>query len=488
MNSNHPGSFRRAKSTLGVLLLCGVPALVWAGGSPIKSAKSLASKVKKAEKYIAKKHIKLAKLLKKKDFKWEAYLEAKYALRLDADNKSASKLLPKFPPLPSTKKNDDYKKAVAEFAKLAESKLGELLERGKKGEMSSEDLTPLAVRVLQYSPDHAVAREVLGFTGSAKKWSNARFDKLAGAYQAALTKAPQGKVVQKRFPKLEAALGLSLKYRESDKFIVAGATASDEILINTLKAAEVAYGAFHNDFFGVEGVFSSPDARPTTGVKLKPMGKSMFLLLDNNEQHERFLDKVVSDANMKVRGKKLAFLATGWQPEKIRIFESRANKAHSQEWAALMTTLLMVKARFGDNRPPYVVQGLGRYYSCHISQRAFLKVVAGGTMSDAEKDAFRRGDFMQLRWTARWAYDHWRAPLPCEFGLSKSIDAMNRGDVGVATAFIEFLMAKHPGRLLKFLQVADSRKQSLQKSYSQAFEKAKKEFDQEFLDWFVRNY
>jgi hypothetical protein len=469
------------------------PALALAKGSPIKSKKSLDSKLKSIRRDLSKRHLKLAKkLVKKKKSKqeWASWLEAKSALRADPKNKQAARILPKFEPFPPKKVNPKYTKSRAQIDLYAKQKLGSLLERGQRGNLTNDELAPVAQALLQYWTDHLKAREVLGFQGRAKKWTDQLQRNKVALYKRAMTKVAEPKDVGNQFPVLAKALGLTLIARESKHAFIVSQSQNLQSIIRVGKAADVAYAAFHKDFFGVGDLFEGAGDRATTGVKLKKLGKPVYLLLNGHTQHQVFLDKVVTDANKKVRGQKLSFVSTLFMEGKHRILvlESRMGVSHCEEWAALLMTRLCLDGRFGKGRPAYVIQGLMRYYSGQVSGRAFLKVVAGGTMSDANKELLRRGDFDQLRWTARWAYDHFRAPLPAKLGLAKALSAMNRGDLGIATAFVEFLMEKQPGLFVKFLQTADSKKKSIDAAFQEVFGKTPEEWDKAFLEWFKRRY
>ncbi|MDF1667779.1 MAG: hypothetical protein P1V97_38940, partial [Planctomycetota bacterium] len=461
--------------------------------SPISSKRSLDSKLKSITKDLAKKHLKLAKKLvksKKNKQEWASWIELKCASRADPSNRSVEKLMPKFEPFPPKKVNPNYNKARKEIDLYAKKKLGELLERGQRGKLSNSDLEPVATALIAYYSDHLKAREVLGFKGRSRKWLNDRQLQISASFQNALKKVPEPKDVGNKFPRLAQVMGLTLLVRETDHCMVAGEGKNLQAIMRVARAAEVAYAAIHKDMFGVGDLIKREGDRATTGVKLKAFKKPLFLVLDSVGQHQVFLDKVVTDGNLKVRGKNLAFISSGWKAStgNVLILESRMGATHCEEWAGMLMTFVCLRQRFGSNRPAYVVQGLARYYSGQVSGRAYLKVVAGGTMSDANKELMRRGDFDQLRWTARWAYDHFRAPLPVKRGMSKAMAAMNRGDLGIATALVDFMLEKHSGLLVKFLQIADSKKKTTDVAFQETFGKSPEEWDKEFLAWFKLNY
>lgn len=476
-----------------LLISLAAPTVAFAKGSPISSKKSLDSKLKTIKKDLAKKHLKLAKKLvksKKNKQEWASWIELQCAQRVDPANRSVTKMMPKFEPFPPKKVDPGYTKARMGIDLYAKKKLGELLERGQRGKLSNTDLEPVATALLAYYTDHLKAREVLGFKGRARKWLNDRQLQISASFQKALKKVPEPKDVGNKFPRLAQTMGLTLIFRETDHCMVAGESKNLQAMLRVARAAEVAYAAIHKDMFGVGDLIERGGNRATTGVKLKPFGKPLFLVLEGTAQHQVFLDKVVTDGNLKVRGKNLSFISSGWKAAKgnVLILESRMGATHCEEWAGMLMTFVCLRQRFGSNRPAYVIQGLARYYSGQVSGRAYLKVVAGGTMSDANKELMRRGDFDQLRWTARWAYDHFRAPLPVSKGLSKAMAAMNRGDLGISTAFVDFILETHPGLLVKFLQIADSKKKTTDVAFQEAFGKSPEEWDKEFLAWFKLNY
>lgn len=472
---------------LGLLLsLCASSA--FAKGSPIRSAKTLASKQKRLEKELVKRHMRILKKLRKKKHEWESYLEMRAILRLDPGHRQARKWLPAIPPMVSTAPSKDYPSARNELDLFAGKKLSEVLDRGLKGGLKGGDVESLALRILEYRPDHTTARRALGFSGDKiPGWEDARQKALRRAYAKARGRARSEAVAKSPFPKLEKSLGMKLAWRKSDHAWLASSFASQEQLGKIASAAELAHAAFHKDLLGVVGIFERADERPTTGTALKKFAAPVYLVLKDRAEHAVFLDKTVANKNLKVRGKNLAFVSTPWKAEKVIVLETRMGADRQEEWAALMMVYVCMGQRFGRRRPPYVTQGLARYYAGQVSGRAVLRIVAGGTMTD-ERDRMRGGSYGQLRGLARWVRDRFRTPLPASMGVNMALDAMSRREVSLASAFADYLLTKYPVGLGKFLRQADYGKSDLSGLLRDCFGRDAAALDEEFGKWFERHY
>lgn len=455
-------------------------------GSPIRSAASLKRKQERIEKNLVRDHLRLVKKLQRADRPFEAWLELKQVLRIDPENRKALAEIPQYPPPPPVESLKDYAAARGRIDKEATRELGELIERGEKGKLSSEDLTPVAMRLLEYELDHEGARRVLGFTGAPQDWVSAAEAKRQAAFKAAFEKAPTGEEVPGAFPKLAAALGVKLTVRKTPHAFVAGVNASADKLDSVAKSVETAWAAIHHDLFGGTELFGDGDGRAATGVKLKPLAPPLFLVLDDKAQHLRFLDKVVTDKNLKVRGRSLGFLATNWAPERVLICESRTPGMHLVEWSSMLMTHIVINQRFGRNRPVFLKQSLARYYSGLVSGRAYVKMVASGTQSDGPGGA-TRGDYNQLRWLARWAYARFRALAPSSEGLRRPLDAIRRTDLAVGTAWVDYLLSRHRAKLIALLKLADSKKIGTSEAFAKAVAPDPMAFDSGFVDWLVKN-
>ena len=373
---------------------------------------------------------------------------------------------------------------------MAHDELGAVLDRGQRGGLSGEALAPVAQSLLRYDADFAPARTALGFKGRKGSWLRDSELTTQARYAKAFATVPAPKLLETSpFPKLEAALGLKLIVVRGAHCFAAGVSGSTtQAELETLaKSAEVAYAAMHADLLGQpNSVFGSK--RQATGVKLKPWRAPLYLMLDGKKQHQIYLDKVVSNEELKLVGRSLTFVSTWWRAEKILVSDSRARGKYLREWPSQHMAGQVIVQRFGGRRPTYLLQGLTRYYSAHVSREARIRAVPMGSRS-RDKNRMRAGDYAQLRGLARWALDSFKVDPPAKLGLYKTLNAMNRADNAVATAFIDFLLARHRGALIKLLQVADEKKRSVEESYAEAFPGLTTEaLDEAFAAWFLENY
>jgi hypothetical protein len=456
------------------------------GQGAIRSDSTLESARKRVEKDLLGRHLKLARKLKKPPVEWPRWVELKSALSIDPEHRASLKLLPDVAPFLPSGDDKAYLEARRRIDGHAAKKLGALLERAQRGGLEGEAIGAVARRLLRYDPDHAGARAALGFSGQAGRWLGADARSRRHSYGLALAKADSGKGVAARLPALTRALGLNLRFHESPHAIVAGVTVTAAEMATVARSCEVTWAALHYDLFGVEGPFSTPGDRPVTATKLKAVAKPLFLVLDDNTQHQRYLDTIVSGRERKARGKKLTFVSTYWKPEKVSVFESRGRRRFLAEWASMMTASYLIRRRFGGNRPAVLVQGLTRYYSGEVSGHAYVRMLAGGTLSDG-KERFRRGDYDQLRALAREARDRFWSESPAGLGFSKTLDGLNRADLARATAFADFLVTRRRGELLRLLQGSDLKKRDAQGSLDAVFDD-RAELARDFEGWFGANY
>lgn len=477
-------------------LLLGALALSPAAGeekrepSPIRDAKKLGKRVLAAQRKLVKEHISAARKHEKAKGEWEMWFELKLALRLDPKSSLARRMLPEVAPVEPEILQPTFQAARRELRQLAFDHYGKVLDRGIRGELPAEVLAPVAQVLLTYEPDHPPARAVLGFKGKPGAWLKPRELATLGRYSLALSKVPDPKRLPEcPFPKLEAALGLKLNVVKGPHCYAAGVKGDVPLseLVTVAKAAEIAYAAMHAELLGQpNSVFGGK--RQATGAKLGKWRAPVYLVLKGKAQHQRYLDRVVSGEELKLAGRSLTFVSTWWKPEKILVCDNKAQGRYLREWPAQQMATQVIVQRFGPDRPTYLVQGLTRYYSAHVSREARIRAVPLGSKSrDAQR--MRAGDYAQLRALARWALDNFRVDPPARLGLYKTLNAMNRADNAVATAFTDFLLEHRRGALIKLLQIANSKKLSVEDAYAQAFgEETTEALDEAFAAWFAANY
>ncbi|MGE0711612.1 MAG: hypothetical protein AB7N76_03645 [Planctomycetota bacterium] len=459
-------------------------------GSPIRDAEKLADRQRAAERKLIKEHLALAKRLQKDKAEWEAWLELRYLQRLDPDHPKLKLLLPEVQPALPEKLAPEFEPGHGELVKLAGEELGEVLDRGQRGQMKPEELAPVARRMLCYDGDDEDARKVLGFLGSKGRWVQRREAEVMGRYAEALAKVPAPEPLKASpFPKLEQALGLELEFVKGRHCWAAGVKGKVQLaqLETIAKSAEVAYAAMHADLLGVpNSVFGGE--RVATGGAQGPFTPMLFLMLDGAAQHDRFLQRVVTDKDLRIAGRGLTFVSAWWREEKLLVCDNRAAGKFLLEWPAQRIAFQVINQRFGDRRPTYLVQGLARYYSAHVSGQAMIRTVPIGSKSRDEQ-RLQAGDYAQLRSLARWGVDNFRVDPPATLGLYKDLNSMNRIDNALATAFIDFLLATRKGALIKLLQVSDAKKQGIEASFAEAFgQETPAALDQAFAEWFQANY
>jgi len=458
--------------------------------SPIRDAKKFGKRTLAAQRKLVKEHIAAARTHEKAKGEWELWFELKLALRLDPKSSLARRMLPDVPPVEPEVIQPTFQVARSRLKTLAYEHYGKVLDRGLRGELPKEVLAPVAQTLLRYDPDFGPARSVLGFKGKRGAWLRPSEIATLARYGKALAKVPAPKRLEEcPFPKLEAALGLKLIVVKGPHCYAAGVkeSVSEGDLVTIVKAAEIAYAAMHAELLGQpNSVFGGK--RQATGTKLKAWRAPLYLSLKGKAQHQRYLDRVVSGEELKLAGRSLTFVSTWWKPERLLICDNKAQGKYLREWPAQQMATQVIVQRFGPNRPTYLVQGLTRYYSAHVSREARIRAVPLGSKSrDAKR--MRAGDYAQLRSLARWALDNFRIDPPARLGLYKTLNAMNRADNAVATAFVDFLLAKRRGALIKLLQVANGKKVSVEDAYPQAFgEETTEALDLVFEEWFQANY
>lgn len=459
-------------------------------GSPIRDAKKLAKRQAVAEKKLVKEHVAAAKAHEKAKGEWELWFELKLALQIDPKHKRAMRLLPGVQPALPEVVQPTFQEARSRLKALAREQFGGVLDRGLRGKLPSAVLAPLAQILLRYDADFEPARSVLGFKGKRGAWLQPKELAALARYRKAFAKVPSPKILEASpYPKLGAALGKKLVVVRGPHCFAAGIKGSvkEGDLITIVKAAEVAYAAMHAEFLGQpNSVFGGK--RQATGSKLKAWRAPLYLVLPGKAAHQRYLDRVVSNPELKLVGRSLTFVSTWWKPEKVLICNNKAQGKYLREWPAQQMATQVIVQRFGPNRPTYLVQGLTRYYSAHVSRQARIRAVPLGSKSrDAKR--MRAGDYAQLRSLARWAQDNFRVDPPARLGLYKTLNAMNRADNAVATAFVDFLLSKRRGALIKLLQVGNGKTGAVEVAYAEAFgEETTEALDQAFSAWFCANY
>ncbi len=476
-------------------LVCGVllsPA-AFAAPSPIKTPKKLKSELAKTEKRLVKSHLKLAKQMKRERKPWAAYLELLTVKRLDPTNKKIKKLLGKDAPA-KDELDKAYISARNELEFDATQRLSGLIERAVEGGLSEAALASVALRLLQYEPDHLLGRKALGFSGEKQNWEGAHERRLYAQYRAGFVKVPPPKEHKENpLVKLEEALGFKITvYEGAYCYAVCDAsTPMPKRLIEICKSADLAYAAIHHDLFGTKGLLKpkrkdGEKEAPVTGPKLEPIPKVIYLQLTTQAQHFKFLEGVVENANLKIAGKKLGMVATPWAPQKTIVCDCWG-PGYEREWPAERMARFVIRVRFGPRRPDYLLQGISRYYSGHISLRAYMRTVPIGSQAKGEK-RYKAGSYALLRADAREDYNAFRTALPVSGGLYKSNQSMNRGDNAMATAFVDYLIHNDKPKLLALFSKGDSKERQMPALIKEVFGDDPAAADELFSLWFERSY
>jgi hypothetical protein len=477
----------------GISLLVAVSG-VWvclpaqAAPSPIKTEKKLKAELAKAEKRLVKSHLKLAKQMKKERKAWAAYLELLTIRRLDPKSKKVKKLLAKGPPA-KDELDKGYTSARSDLDFEATQRLSNLIERAVAGGLSEASLASVALRLLQYEPNHLVGRQALGFTGEKQNWAGGHERRLRALYRAGFAKVPPAKQLKENpFVKLEEALGFEITVFEGAHCyaVCPTSTPMPERLQEICKSADLAYEAIHHDLFGAKGLLTPEGSAGATGPELKPIPKVIYLQLSTQAEHLKYLEGVVSDPNLKVAGKTLGMVVTPWAPQKTIVCDCWGT-GYEREWPAERMARFVMRVRFGARRPDYLLQGISRYYSGHISLRARMRTVPVGSQAKGEK-SYKAGSYALLRADAREDYNAFRTELPVSGGLFKSNQSMNRGDNAMASAFVDYLIHNDTPKLLDLFSKGDSKERQTPALIKEVFGDDPAAADELFSLWFERSY
>jgi hypothetical protein len=471
-----------------------------ADDGPIKLKSTFEEHVTRASKEIADKRVALAKKLDKAKRPFEAWEELRLAIRLVPDHHAAREKLgfkrkgsgweggedpPAHPSQPLDQSHADLAKEREALRRESASKLAAIARRGKAGGLDAE-ARRVALVALDEDGNDSIARGVLGEeTGEAPgDWLSERERKIRDAFRRAREKAEKGDP-RGREKDVEDALGLGeLRRVETAHAVLLASSGAIVDFGQAAKDIEATFASFHYFFYGIQDGFDvdGDKNRVATGEGLKPLGKPRFLFLSGKSEHQQFCERLIKDPAVRAVSLNCAGAVTA---NPCLIYESIFQPEWHPEWASAEMANYLCYNRLAKDPPRYLVEGVMRWFSGHVSRQANIYSVASGTT--VQKRDLIGGPFWNLRPFARGALgDSACDDLAAE--LAKGPNDLVRLDVALSSAFTDFALAKERAAYVKFLTEYDPKQGGPGVQLEKLWGRPLAKIEEEFRAWVREEY
>jgi hypothetical protein len=377
------------------------------------------------------------------------------AIELDPDNESARKKL-------GYKKNDDGQwesdpnakqdfgnKKKAEDAEKIRKQYGERLDSaGKdlsrqwadlgqfcKKNMMTPEMHDAFTKALEYDPANVSVRKEMGYEKDAKGvWMSKVERELRKEMKDGIAKAPSGQGGTAS-EEAESILGVKLKARESEHYIIESPHLNDAQMGQILQNAEHAYAMFHK-------LFAQAD--------LYNGQKYVFVILKDKAQHQKWVDATYKTDNAAM--KKLAreeAVATGGFP-RSEVYQETRPDAFLQD-DAIHNTAQTLMALWCGEKHCWVLEGMAMHFTRLMKESAMVHCVdlAGTSPKNKGKNYTDVADWPVI--CRVWVREGKDPDLTTilkrtNFGEFDGADAVK------SWSLVEFLLGQHREKFITFLQ------------------------------------
>jgi hypothetical protein len=408
---------------------------------------------------LAQKHYLLAKKLEKPGCWHEMRAELLLAIELDPDNKDA-----RFK-LGYKREGDSWKgagmadkKSRAEPSSALQKEIyalhGEaasrLAEAALAAKKNGDEATAHALAGLALDEDAqcAPAREVLGHERKYGNWASPRERKVRQTFFDAIDAAKKDEPPARAGDEsLEKLLELGpLDRRESETFVFLSTKAAKADLVSLARTIDEIRHAWAE-------LVPRPEVEgDAAAVTSHAKTKARWLVVAPSE-HAKFVDHAVKDESRRPLCKQLGSFSGFTQAanqDVYFLYECSHEEKNRPEWAALTAVKTLIQQNLPQKAPPpgFLVEGLARFFAGRTTGRVDISFVTPrATLTVHERSSV---DFDTLRVTIRAAIA--QSPEGFLRGLvNKSLNELEDQDSQLALAFVEFLLAKKPKEVARYL-------------------------------------
>jgi len=302
-----------------------------------------------------------------------------------------------------------------------------------KKNMLAAEMAASFMKALEYDPANTGARKELGYEKDAKGvWMSKTERELRKEMKDGIPKASGGQPGAAP-AQIETILGVKLKARESEHYIIASPHLNDAQMTLILQNAEHAYAMFHK-------VFGQTD--------LYKGQKYVFVILKDKAQHEKWVDATYKTDNPAM--KKLAYeaAATGGFPVAEVYQETRPDAfLHDDVIHATAQTLLGL---WCGERHCWVLEGMAMHFTRLMKESAMMHCVdlAGTSPKNKGKNYTDPADWpVVCRVWVREGKDPDLTTIlkRTNFGEFDGADAVK------SWSLVEFLLGQHRDKFIQFL-------------------------------------
>jgi len=377
------------------------------------------------------------------------------AIELDPDNEAARKKL-------GFKKNEDgkwesdvnakqdfgNKKKPDEVEKIRKQYVERLDSAGKdlsrqwaelasfcKKNMMTAEMTDAYQKALEYDPANVTARKELGYEKDAKGvWMSKVERELRREMKDGIPKAPSGQAGTAT-PEAEAIVGVKLKARESEHYVIESPHLNDAQMGLILQNAEHAYAMFHK-LFGQTDLFGGR--------------KFTFVILKDKAQHGKWVDATYKTDNpAKLKLAKEDAVATGGFP-RSEVYQETRPDAFLQDDVIHSTAQTLMGMWCGENHC-WVLEGMAMHFTRLMKDSSMMHCVdlAGTSPKNKGKNYTDPADWPVV--CRVWVREG-RDPDLTTIMKRTNFGEFDGADAVKSWSLVEFLLAQHREKFIGFLQ------------------------------------
>jgi hypothetical protein len=358
---------------------------------------------------------------KNEDGKWESDLNAKQ----DFGNK---------------KKNDEAEKIRKQYVERLDSAGKDLSRQWAelgffcKKSMMAPEMNDAFQKALEYDPANVSARKELGYEKDAKGiWMSKVERELRREMKEGIAKAPSGQAGTAA-PEAEAVVGVKLKARESEHYVIESPHLNDAQMGLILQHAEHAYAMFHK-LFGQTDLYKG--------------GKFEFIILKDKAQHDKWVDATYKTDNPAMMKLLHESGATGSYP-RSEVYQETRPDAFLQDDVIHSTAQTLMGLWCGEKHC-WVLEGMAMHFTRLMKDSSMVHCVdlAGTSPKNKGKNYSDPNDWPVV--CRVWVRED-RDP-----DLTTILNRTNFGEFDGADAvkswsLVEFLLGQHREKFIIFLQ------------------------------------
>jgi len=376
------------------------------------------------------------------------------------------------------KTGEDAKKVETEYRRRLEKSLKPLaasfvdLGNWAKSQGLDAESKQAYGKALDIDPDQAQAREALGFTKEAGRWTSG-WDKLMRAdFKDGIVKAPAG-VEESATTAVESALGVSHLKRKSGRFLAESPYLTQGQITKCIQVAEHSVEMYKKLFSLFED--------PIPAAKL-PMNHILF---QTREQHEAYIEKFDKRSDEIKKQVKAMSASTTADPPKGECWQGSRVEAFVYDFVIHSTVHTLSSWHIKGSRS-WLREGMAYYFTRLMNDTAMVYCVRfEGTKTEGGKSMNDPNNWPAI--VREWMRSGGDPDIHSV--IKVSLNDLTAQRTIKAWSLIDFMFAENRGRWIEFhKELAADPKDTGEKAFLKVFQWSLEDLDARWRDFARRAY